>query len=122
MINPNFIVRRGSVAELNAVPISDGQLLFTTDGGRVYLDVGETRIELYKKDLDTIIAAIDTLSGEGEGSVSAEIAAVKNELEKYMYQAPTATQLITKGNLNSVSGDVTSQTLTELLGDKLNNN
>lgn len=53
---------RGASTNLGNVAIKDGQLLITVDEGKVYLDNGSTRIELNKKDFDSILSKIGTLT------------------------------------------------------------
>lgn len=37
-------MRKGLEKELDKVPVKDGQLLFTTDTGKIYLDVRNSRV------------------------------------------------------------------------------
>lgn len=53
---------KGALANLNNVSIKDGQFLITVDEGKIYLDNGSTRIQLYKKDLDAILSNIGILT------------------------------------------------------------
>lgn len=53
---------RGTSTNLGNVVIKDGQLLITVDEGKIYLDNGSTRIELNKKEFDSIISKIGTLT------------------------------------------------------------
>lgn len=54
----NLSTLRGNSSQLDKVVKKDGQLLFTTDNGHIYLDNGNNRIEFYKQDLDALNNAI----------------------------------------------------------------
>lgn len=75
-----ILLKRGLEANLPSA-VTDGQLLFTTDSGKIYLDYGTERIELYKG-LETSINDLKELVGSTKvaDAIANAIAALKAEV------------------------------------------
>jgi hypothetical protein len=54
----NVIFRRGTTAELNNIPITDGAVLFDTDTFKIYVDNNNQRLQ-YGGDTDIVQAITD---------------------------------------------------------------
>lgn len=100
----NLAFLRGLVENLNSVDVKDGQLLFTTNQGHIYLDTADGRVELYKKDLDAIKAEIAALVGGEDGnSIADMIATAIDALD--VTDAPVAGKYVTA--VSETNGKIT---------------
>lgn len=60
--NASITILRNTKANIDAEPIKDGNILFTTDQAKnkIYTDVGTTRIQIGGTDVDTKLSTIST--------------------------------------------------------------